>query len=487
MPEDRSAALAALGAAVREPGGTLSVCFPHREGDGLHVVVSRPSQMAAAGEVAGSGRGDEASIDVLVDLRGHGWREEDGYDPDEYEDAMWDGMFSPVAMPDEVDARVWACFDEGCVGLVWQLGDGPRYLMLLPDEFAQEFGGWLEVAADWPSFVCAALFAPVIETVGDDDDDEDDPDGDRGSAGEDWRAMRTPAENQRALERLSEMAEHIATHADNVSETGTDGGTDLDGDPMTLDRALGLLGWAGAGHCGMPTKAVLDRYGCAAGRFVYEWTSHGYTEADRAHFTSWLGEEVDDELLLWTTDGGDRFATLMGWIDGAEPLLHGVDSLTLVAAVRLSCDWADGWSAAQVRRLWDSGLRDPGWWHVLAHGYRREHNLFERDPAIVAALKGRDIEDTTTPVGYTLIAYALDWADAMPIDAAVWYIAHRVPRVCAKEAYAKGGFDPQAFRTLWALAPAGTSEAERLLTLDRFLVDDWHQEAWASDVVPVPR
>jgi hypothetical protein len=480
MPEDRSTALAALSAAVRRETGTLHLCFPHRFGDGEHAVITCPSAATAAG-AAPVYRGDEASIDVLLDLRGLGWLAEDGYDPGEYPDEMWDGIFTPVALPDDVAARVWACFDEGAVGLAWQHDGGRRYLVLLPDEFDTDLPGWATisdvagVSDDWPAFLFTGLFAPVAIPRSDEDDLDDE---EREETSDDWRAMRTPAQNAASLHHASRLLEAWTVRAaDSAAGPVTTPG------PITLDEAYTLLGWTGAGHPGAPADVVVERYGAQAGRMVFEWTSRGYTETDRAHYTGLLGD-VDHELLLWNTDDGARFETLMGWLDGNEPLLHGVDAAVVVEAVRVSCEAEQAWTAEQVRHLWDRGLRDPAWWHVLAHGFKREHSLFERDPVIVAALR---VKDKPTPWNYTLITYAHDWAAAMPLDVAVWYIAHRVPRTLAVTAYADGGFNPDAFRTLWALAPTGSGENERLVTLDRHVVARWPHEPSRTDFIPLPK
>ena len=451
-------------------GGALVLCFPHRSGDGEHVWVSEPALIASHDGATGAdtdnltddgdggrtgGRaGDESSIDLLLDLRGEGYNPDEGYNLDEYPDEMWKGTYQPLLLPDGVPGRVWMCSDEGSVGLVWQREHatfmGPRVAVLFPDEYDADFERWADVHDDWPAMVFSALFAP--HAVSEDH----------------LLRLRTAEENRRALACLDDTVDEIR------------GRVTVDREWMTLDETLQVLGWAGAGmQPEHSNDATFTRYGAAAGRFMFEWTSRGYTDADRIHFTQWL-PDPDDELLLWETDHGARFETLMGWLDGREPLLHGVDATVVVEAVRASCLWSTTWTAQQVRHLWDRGLTDPAWWRLLSEGYLREHSLFERHPTVVATGEARNPDRGGD---YTVLDYAYEWAQVMPIHHAVFYLAHRTPRTQAAAVYQTGEFNPDGFRTLWALDPDCSSDPDA--GTDRHVAATRSYNPTRQDYIPV--
>lgn len=397
--------------------------FPHDVGDGVHARIhelrhpEHPEDSPAAA--------------LVIDLRGE--VTDDDFADDEFLAEMvregyvlWKGGFAPVALPEAVPGRVWVCADTdaGVPGVAWQTsgpaGDetaGRLTVVLFPDISDEAaFDEWLHVDDDWLACLFPALFAPEAPEayVG---LDEPHP-----------RAERSVEEMTSALSRLDEAATLLAARA-----------LQAEMPDVPLGEALGLLGWAGAGHPGDLTPALIERHGAAAGRYAFEWHRRGYSEADRTHFTEWLTDE--DELLLWRTDGGTRLEELTRWLDGAEPILHGMESSVLVHTVLASCRWDTDtmWTAEQIRRAYDRGLTNPNWWGLFGDGYLRER---PQRPA--------DIDAET----HTLINYVLAWAAEMPLDAAIWYIAHQTPRSAAAAAFATGEFSPAAFVTMWALAPA---------------------------------
>lgn len=420
--------------------------FPHEVGDGVHAHVR---DLLLPGDGTRSGAEPESAL--VIDLRGDATA--DDFADEDFLDEMaregyvpYEGAFRPVAVPETVPGRVWASEDDVAVpGIAWQSTGGQLTIVLFPGiADASVFDEWLHVDDDWLGCLFPALFAPSSDAYV-------------------WADDPHPA--------VVRTAEEMTTALASMDAAATLLGSRRDDDAWTLGVALSLLGWAGAGQPGALTPALIERHGAAAGRYAFEWHRRGYTEADRVHFTEWLTEE--DELLLWRHDGGTRLETLTRWLDGADPALHGMDSAVLVHTVLASCRWDsdEQWTAEKIRRTYDRGLTNPNWWHVFGVGYLRERP----DPTLTA---DGEVD------GLALIDYVLDWAEVMPLDVAVWYIAHQTPRAAAAAAFADGGFSPDAFLTLWALAPvSGWDEAA-------YQRECAQEPGWAIShglLVPVPR
>lgn len=401
--------------------------FPHQGGDSINAHIHHLPHPHGAGAGA-----------LVIDLRGDAlaWSDDDAADnadDDFTEVARTEGAFSAVALPATVPWRLWTCehADDGVPGIAWQAIDlftgqpqGRLTIALLPDAYdASSYDEWLHVDEDWLECLFPALFAPEPDLYY--------------SADSDPRTARTSEEMASALSWLEQAADLFA----------------VDQDAWPLGEALALLAWMGAGQPGPRTTALAERHGVAAGRYAFEWHRRGYTEDDRLHFTEWLTPE--DELLLWRRQGGARMEALTRWLDGAEPVLHGMDSAVLVHTVLASCRWdtEQMWTPEEIRRTYDRGLTNPHWWSIFGESYVHEDNPAEREGS-----------------AGTIIDYVLRWADAMPLDAAIWYLAHQTPFPAAARSYAAGEFNREGFLTVWALDP----------------IDEWNLRAMQRELAQEP-
>lgn len=362
------------------------------------------------------GVGDDVTVDVLIDLRGEPHEAHDGLDPCE-----WVYTFTHLPVPEGTSGRVWKCESVDDSGIVWESADGFRGALILPN-YGDDMTGWkpFEDAAFelFPALVWSDTVHDGIE-------------------------MTAQAATQ-ALTGLTTHARHLA-HTAHTTHTAHDSDPcDAPSGPphgWADGRAvLTSLGIAGAAVVAADVPPVLlDRYGCRVGLHVYAWTARGFSLDDIIECGQWF-DDTEDELLVWANVAGVPGKSLIDWLDGNEPLLHGLDKRFVTACFVAWC--TDGYPAspAEIRSAHHYGVRHPAWQEVINTGHDREFP-FTTDPTTNAI-----IENT-----FTLDDYTRAWVEIMPISHAVWFIAHGVALADAVATYDPGTFTPTTFQTLWAL------------------------------------